>query len=258
MAIDPLPVDFHLVIPCFEESRRLPEYLDSLSACLEEQAFQSRILIVDDGSSQEDRKKLDPIIRALQKRHRLILDPLYLERNYGKGYAVRAGWNTGQGAKWLAFVDADGATPEQEVVRIFNFIERKDDDSTCYLGSRVRMLGYSVERGWKRHLIGRVYATLVGVLINQSVYDTQCGFKIISQRAFSAIGPILEENRFAFDSELIAALADARFKLQEIPLDWRDVAGSKVSFIRDPLKMVISLFEIQKRRKKWTLLNKVN
>jgi len=254
----PHSVDFHLVIPCFEESQRLPAYLDSLSVHLKRQSFSCRILVVDDGSSKDERQKISQAIQTLQKKHSLILDPLYLGRNYGKGYAVRAGWIAGKGAKWLAFADADGATPVCEVLRIFNYIHQRDDDSMCYFGSRIRMLGHTVGRDWKRHIVGRIYASLVGLTIDQTVYDSQCGFKIVSNRAFETIRDILEENRFAFDGELIAALADAQFKLQEIPIDWQDVPGSKVSFISDSMRMVISLFDIQKRRKKWTLTNRNN
>lgn len=253
-----LPIDFHLVIPCFEESRRLPNYLDSLSSQLSRQNYTCQILVVDDGSSENEKRKLIKIIETLKNKHPLILDPIILERNYGKGYAVRTGWLAGICAKWLAFADADGATPTYEILRLFDFIHKKNDDLYCFFGSRIRMLGYSIDRDWRRHIVGRLYASLVGIIINQSVYDSQCGFKIVSNRAFQIIHNVLEENRFAFDSEVIAALSDAQFKLMEIPIDWRDVAGSKVSLIRDPVKMIISLYNIQKRRKKWTLKNSEN
>lgn len=251
-------LDFHLVIPCFEESKRLPAYLDSLVAHLEGQPFRCRILIVDDGSRETERQRLREIFQDLKNDRGIFLDPLYLDRNFGKGYAVRSGWSAAKDSKWLAFADADGATPAIEVARVFNMIYQKDDDFICYMGSRIKMLGQSVDRDWKRHILGRIYASLVGVAIQQSVYDSQCGFKIISHRAFRSIHHLLEENRFAFDSELIAALVDSSFKLQEVPVNWRDIAGSKVSLLRDPMKMVLSLLHIQRRRKKWMVTNKAS
>jgi glycosyltransferase involved in cell wall biosynthesis len=252
------PPDFHLVIPCYEESSRLPSYLCDLILLLREKEYSTNILIVDDGSNRQERARLKEIISELGKTSDLIMDPLYLEKNMGKGYAVRAGWQTGRSAKWLAFVDADGATPACEVIRIFDTVYQNNDSNRCYMGSRIRMLGRSVERHWKRHVVGRMYATLVGIVINEAIYDSQCGFKIIPGQAFAAISNVLSENRFAFDSELIAALSDAGYCLEETPVDWKDIPGSKVSIIKDSTRMVKSLFLIQTRRKNWTFSNKGN
>jgi glycosyltransferase involved in cell wall biosynthesis len=251
-------IDFYIVIPCFEESKRLPSYLEALVKELERQPFHSQILVVDDGSSQQERSRLLKSVYNYKEKHPLILDPLVLERNRGKGYAVRAGCKAGINSKWLVMLDADGATPAYEVIRVLHLVHKDNNERICYLCSRIRMLGRTVHRDWKRHIMGRLYATLVGWIINQSVYDSQCGFKIITGKAFHAIYRVLEEDRFAFDSELIAALFDAGFSLEEIPIDWHDIAGSKISLLRDSYRMIISLFEIQRRRKKWMLSNKGN
>jgi dolichyl-phosphate beta-glucosyltransferase len=247
--LDRGPVDFHLVIPCFEESGRLPGYLNDLIAALRKQVYRTSILVVDDGSGPGEREKLKTIVSSAGDTHEVTVACLRLERNMGKGYAVRRGWEAGTAARWLAFADADGATPAYEVVRIFDAIHRSNDVGRCYLGSRVRMLGRSVERRWERHLIGRMYATLVGLAISESVYDSQCGFKIIPGEAFATIAGVLRENRFAFDSELITALSEAGYRLEEVPIDWKDIAGSKVSLIKDSARMVGSLVLIQNRKK---------
>jgi dolichyl-phosphate beta-glucosyltransferase len=249
-------VDFHLVIPCFEESKRLSLYFKTLIPQLEQKRYHCQILVVDDGSSRPERDKLAKLLLQYQTKYAEIMSPLFLERNRGKGYAIRAGWDSANSARWLAFVDADGATPASEVARIFDFVHQKNDDRTCYLCSRIKMLGRSVDRNWKRHLMGRIYATLVGITISQSVYDSQCGFKIISSSAFDAVREVLAEDRFAFDVELIAALIEAGFRLEEIPIDWSDIPGSRISTIKDSTRMVKSLFQIRKRRKKWMLSNR--
>lgn len=243
------PVDFHLVIPCFEESRRLPSYLNDLVLLLRQQPYRTSIVVVDDGSGSSEQARLKEIISAVGSTPDVTVDSLCLERNMGKGYAVRYGWQARTSARWLAFADADGATPAYEVIRIFGAVYRANDLRRCYFGSRVRMLGRSVERHWKRHFIGRLYATLVGLAINESIYDSQCGFKIIPGQAFTAVSGVLRENRFAFDSELITALSEAGYQMEEVPVDWKDVPGSKVSLIKDSARMVESLFLIQNRRK---------
>jgi hypothetical protein len=112
------------------------------------------------------------------------------------------------------------------------------------------MLGRSIDRHWKRHVVGRLYATLVGMMINEGIYDSQCGFKVIPADAFAAVADLLQEDRFAFDSELVAALSDVGYALEEIPVDWNDVPGSKVSVIRDSLRMTASLFFINNRKRR--------
>jgi len=241
--------DFHLVIPSFEEGGRLPAYLGDLVGLLKDKEYSARILVVDDGSSSQEQQRLKEIISALGSPGNPTVDALVLPRNMGKGYAVRHGWHAGKLAKWVAFADADGATPAYEVVRVFDTVYRANDPTRCYLGSRVRMLGRSVDRRWKRHIIGRLYATLVGLVINESIYDSQCGFKVIPARAFAAIASMLQEDRFAFDSELIAALSEAGYRLEETPVDWKDIPGSKVSLVKDSVRMVRSLMQIRGRKR---------
>ena len=240
-------VDFHLVIPAFKESGRLPSYLSDLLGQLSGKDYRTRILVVDDGSGRQEQARLREAIGRLGAKSDLIPEPLFLERNMGKGYAVRAGWLAGDGARWLSFADADGATPASEVARVFDLICRNGDPRRCYFGARIRMLGRAVKRPMSRHATSRLYASLVGALINEYVYDSQCGFKVLPGEAFARIASSLVENRFAFDSELIAALSEAGYVLEEIPVDWKDVPGSKLSFFKDSIRMVRSLFVIHKR-----------
>jgi glycosyltransferase involved in cell wall biosynthesis len=241
--------EFHLVIPCFEESKRLPDFLLDLVSHLDHQPYRTNILVVDDGSREAERKKTQMIVNKMSASHSMVLEPIYLENNTGKGFAVRAGWQAGKTARWLAFVDADGATPASDVMRVFDMIHRENNPMKCYLGSRLRTAGSSIERNWKRHLAGRIYATFAGMFIGEILYDFQCGFKVVSQPAFHSIFPYLRENRFAFDIEMMLALADSGYAIEEVPVNWRDIPGSKVSILRDSGLMLKSLFEIKQRRR---------
>ncbi len=245
-----LPADFHLVIPSFEESKRLPDCLMDLVSHLDHQPFRTNILVVDDGSRKEESIATQNIVSKMRASHRMILEPVFLGKNTGKGFAVRTGWQAGKTAQWLAFADADGATPASDIVRVFDMIHRENNPMKCYLGSRLRTAGSSVDRNWKRHLTGRIYATFAGMFIGEKLYDFQCGFKVVPQRAFQSIFPYLRENRFAFDIEMILALADSGYAIEEIPVNWHDIPGSKISLLRDSGQMLKSLFEIRKRRRK--------
>ena len=244
-------MDFLLVIPAFEESRRLPSYLDALATELKAQPFQCRILVVDDGSSIPERQSLLESIRSLIRRHPLIMEPILHPKNQGKGAAIRSGWADGNQATWLAFVDADGAISPAEVARLLGWMKQLDDPEKSIFASRIKMLGRTVNRSTRRHLIGRVFATFTGVLIDSRVYDSQCGFKIISAKAFQEVKGFLSEQRFALDVELMAALFHKGYSVEEVPIDWSDIQGGKISLIRDSFEMLRSLFKIRRNKATW-------
>lgn len=244
-------MDFLLVIPAFEESLRLPKYLDALAAALENQPFDCKILVVDDGSSPTERESMVQAIRNVARLHPGVLDPILMPENGGKGAAIMTGWAANHQARWRAFVDADGAIPPYEVVRVLKMVKDAGDADKSYFASRVKMLGRTIHRDLKRHLMGRIFASLVGCFIDSRVYDSQCGFKVISSHAFETVHEFLVEKRFAFDVELMTALLHAGYPIEEVPIDWFDVPGSKVSIVRDTFKMLGSLERIRVRKKTW-------
>ncbi len=119
------------------------------------------------------------------------------------------------------------------------------------------MLGRKVDRSFLRHLYGRVFATASSLSLKLPVYDTQCGLKIVPSQIFQNGKAPFEERGFAFDLELLVALVDGGFSIQEIPIDWTHVSGSKINLIRDSLAMYLSLNRISRNRTKWTLPNKI-
>ena len=114
----------------------------------------------------------------------------------------------------------------------------------------------------KRHVMGRVYATLAKILVGVPVYDSQCGFKIFKRSSWEQIQADLKTLRFGFDMEIIANLHLRGGQLLEMPIrQWRDVPGAKVRIFRDSLDMFLCLLQLRKairRKKSWMLSNKNN
>jgi len=238
-----------LVIPCFRESARIGRFLSSLSASLG-QRTEIAILPVDDGSGGEEPAALCAVVKSHQDDFPNLLSPLELPRNRGKGGAVYAGWDAAPpSVSVLAFVDADGAVPADEVLRLIDLALM--DSSRAIFASRIRMLGRTVERIYARHLVGRIFATLVATALDLPVYDSQCGCKLIPSTAFKKVRPLLVEYGFAFDVELLAALTHAGVEVIELPIDWQEVSGGKVKFLSDPIRMAISIAKIRRRRRSW-------
>lgn len=236
-----------LVIPCFNDATRLSLFLPQLCADLAAAPLRVLLQVVDDGSAPEGRAALGELIRVTQERYDFVRPALFLERNEGKGSAILHGWEAGEEANWLGFLDADGAVSSSEVLRVLGFVGDEREDAAALFASRVRMRGRVVERSFKRHLMGRAFASFIGARIDPCVYDSQCGFKLVSRAAYQKIKPFLQEKGFAFDVELLALLNHFQASVREVPVDWFDIPGSKVSLILDPLRMLRAVHAIRSR-----------
>jgi glycosyltransferase involved in cell wall biosynthesis len=233
-----------LVIPHYNDASRLAPFLKDLCCELPEHF---EVLVSDDGSRPLERVALRRVVREAQAGWggpAKLLDPLFADKNTGKGGAVLRGWDVAEGDV-LAFADADGAVGSGEIARAEAFFRSSADNAL--FANRVKMLGRTVERSLKRHLSGRVFATLVSNVARIPAYDTQCGLKFLRRGAFEKIRPYQETLGFAFDVELCLLLLKFGFRVIEFPVDWRDVPGSKVSLLRDSWRMAREVFRIRRR-----------
>lgn len=242
-----------LVVPCYHESARCGKFLSDLRDATGSTPWKVTIQVVDDGSGPEEARALAEVVEGTRSGmggfH--FAEPLLLPHNLGKGGAVYAGWNTAPpSATWLGFIDADGATPARELQRMVETAAAAHDAVDGLLASRVKMLGRTVHRTAKRHIVGRVYATLSSVLTGFSVYDSQCGCKIFRAACIRKIQPHLTETGFGFDMELLTLLSRAGARLVEFPVDWEDIPGSKVRLFRDSVRMFASLWRLRAKLRK--------
>jgi dolichyl-phosphate beta-glucosyltransferase len=237
-----------VTIPAFNEAKRLPPFLGALLPLLNslDAVAHIHVQIVDDGSRPEEKALCRAEIERRKSQYpNLCLTFLELPRNEGKGGAILHGWRAVPNADFYLFVDSDGAVPASEVARLLHLaLQRKEPVSI--FGSRIKMLGKSIERSALRHYSGRLFAFLVGTYINPDIYDSQCGLKILPGAHFRRVDKYLTGNRFAFDVELLAAATVHGLPIEEAPIDWHDVAGSKVSLVRDTLRMARSVASIHR------------
>ena len=244
-----------VVIPCFNEERRLPvERLRSFASA----AIKVEFLLVDDGSSDGTWPLLESLCRADPAR----FSCLKLDQNRGKAEAVRRGVLLAAGRKpdYLGFWDADLATPLTELGGFLDVLTTRPGIDLV-IAARVRLLGRSISRNPARHYVGRVGATLISSSLGLAVYDTQCGAKLF--RATDEIVALFADpfiSRWIFDVEIIARLVLQRGRdaaaraIYELPItEWHDVKGSKVKstdFIRalKDLAKIRSAYGLASRR----------
>lgn len=222
-----------IVVPCFNEAARLDRQAFLAFAATHHAV---RFLFVNDGSADDTANVLDALCRDDPDR----LHVLNLPRNAGKAEAVRQGILSAldDGPEFVGYWDADLATPLSAIAGLLGEFGSAASVEMV-LGSRVRLLGRTIERRAVRHYVGRVFATAASMTLGIAVYDTQCGAKIL--RVTPGTRSLFDSpftSRWVFDVELIARrLAgcaaserkDAGRIIVEHPLaEWRDVAGSKV------------------------------
>jgi dolichyl-phosphate beta-glucosyltransferase len=221
-----------IVVPCFNEAHRLQPQAFVQSAA--EYAW-LHFLFVDDGSSDDTPAALERLRAACPGQIRVLC----VSDNRGKAAAVRRGVLAAleTDAVIVGFWDADLATPLGELRPMCELLLRRD--AFMVIGSRVKLLGRRIDRQPARHYLGRVFATCASLLLDLSVYDTQCGAKIFrcDERARALFSePFL--TRWVFDVELLARLMTqgrrgefiARARVLEHPLQtWIDVGGSKLT-----------------------------
>jgi len=237
-----------LAIPCYRESERLEKFLSGLAKILQERKLPVSIQVVDDGSGPKYAESISRLIASKQSSFRDLQDPLLLPNNLGKGGAIYAAWDSAPPeVEWLAFSDADGATPPEEIARVFTELLAQPELADAWLGSRIKMLGKKVDRTLKRHIVGRVYATMASAATGLAVYDSQCGFKIVRRDSYLAIRSNLTEQGFGFDMELLSHLHRSGARLLEVPVDWSDVPGGKVNLFSDSWRMLVSLLRLRQR-----------
>jgi dolichyl-phosphate beta-glucosyltransferase len=227
-----MPPSLSIIVPAYNEAERLGLTLRTINDYLEEQAFESELIIVDDGSSDET---VAVASGHLADSSRVKAQVIPVKPNRGKGHAVCTGLLAAS-APIALFTDADLSTPITETPKLVAPIERGDYDLT--FGSRAldrSLIG--VHQPWRREQGGRVFNFLVKLATGLPFWDTQCGFKAFR---LSACKPIIEAatiNRFGFDVELLYVASLAGLRLREVPVRWDHNEGSKVSVMRDSLRM---------------------
>ena len=222
-----------VVIPCYNEEKRFP--FERFTAFADANP-EIRFLLVNDGSKD---RTIDVLRRARTGREEQV-EVIDQPANGGKGEAVRTGILAAlqmDGVRYAGFWDADLATPLDMIPELANVLAKRPELAMVF-GARVKLLGRHVERRAIRHYLGRVFATVVSIVLRLPIYDTQCGAKMF--RVDSETQALFAEpfgSRWVFDVEIIARfirerrydMASVQSAIYEFPLpEWRDIAGSRV------------------------------
>jgi len=209
---DPGELRWSVVIPAYNEARRLPAYLSEVVAYFDGRGEPYEVIVVDDGSADETAAC---VLEAQSVHQEVTLHRL--GENHGKGFA-------------------DGATPIAEVKRLETAIQAGAD---LAVGSRA-LHDPSVRREVHLHrkVSGEIFNFFAQRLGVGDVKDTQCGFKLLRGEVAVALFDELETDGFGFDVELILLARHHGYRIVEVAINWADQPGSKVDVLRDGPRML--------------------
>lgn len=197
-----------VILPAFNEEKEIVATVMDVEKTLIENAFTDyEILVVDDGCLDATSLRVENAFRN-DPRVKLIR----YDRNRGKGYAVKRGFEQAAG-DIITFIDADGELPAKQIPRYVNLLQRAD----CVIASRSHPQSV-VDIPLGRRVFGKLFNALVQMLTGLRCGDTQCGLKALKKQVIQKVSPDLLVKGFAFDVELLTLANLYGFKIAEAPV----------------------------------------
>ena len=232
-----------VVVPAYNESRRLGGSLDAILGWLTARGTPGEIVVVDDGSTDRTSEVAESR-RGGAWRVRVVRFPA----NRGKGAAVRAGVRAAEG-RLVLVTDADLSTPIEEVDRLI--ARMRETSSDIVIGSRA-LPGSRVEVGQPigRRVMGRGFNRIIRTLTDLPYRDTQCGFKLLDREKLLPIIDKMVVDRFAYDVELLVLARLAGLRILEEPVLWRNSPDSRVAPLRSSWNMFGDVLRLRGRVKR--------
>ena len=227
-----------IVIPVLNEERALPLSIPVLHAHLAENfgGYEWRIVIADNGSEDATPE----VSRRLSCEFPGV-SPFRLERR-GRGLALRTAWLASE-ADIVAYMDVDLSTDLAALHPLVSAVAEQGCDIA--IGSRL-IRGARVERRpLKREITSRGYSFLFRTMFFTGFRDAQCGFKAVSRRAVDELVPLIENNRWFFDTELLILAEANGFRIREIPVHWTDDPDTRVKILGTAIEDVKGLLRLR-------------
>ncbi len=224
-----------IIIPAYNEEARLPESLSLIAAFAQSQPYPVEVVVVDNNSSDRTHAIVEEFADEVP-----YVRPLF-EGTQGKGAAVRTGMLAARGA-YRFVCDADLSMPIEEIVR---FLPPQLDHFDVAIGSREAPGAVRYDEPWHRHVMGRVFNTIVRLFAVHGFQDTQAGFKMFRAEVAEALFPLQTLNGWSFDVEVLFLAQKRGYRIVEVPINWYYKANTRIHPIRDSIDMFMDVLRIR-------------
>ena len=229
-----------IVVPAYNEEKRIRGSLIEACSFLKDTDLDYEMIVVDDGSSD----RTSEIVRTLASDIPGLKLVRY-EKNRGKGYALRTGVLATKG-NCVLVMDADLSTPMEELWKLKPYLAEGGVDVA--IGSRALALSDILRKQpWWRQGMGKIFNSIVRVLVIGGFSDTQCGFKMFTGNVARELFGQAKIDRFAYDVEILALAVRKGYRIVEVPIRWINSPESKVSPVKDSFQMLADILRIRIR-----------
>lgn len=225
-----------IIIPAHNEEKRLPQTLDQVIQFCSLQKFGVEVIIVENASRD---RTLD-IAYSYAGKYESVIKVIH-EDLPGKGRAVKKGMLSASG-DYLFFADADFSMPVEEILKFIPPVV----DVPIAIASRETAGAIRYHEPGYRHLTGRIFNSVIRLLVLPALHDTQCGFKMFRADAAKVLFQKQTLMGWAFDVELLYIASIKNYPILEIPIPWYFNPESKVSVIRDSWRMFLEILAIRR------------
>ena len=229
--MSPAPdIRYSLVIPAYNEENRIAVLFDAITR------FDGELIVVCDGTDST----ADVVGEIARQRPDLSIRCLRFTTRLGKGGGVIAGLTVAQ-APLVGYVDADGSTRMDEMIRLFSRLTSSD----AAIGSRwVAGSQLGVRQSLMRQLESRGFNLFIRIFFGLSFSDTQCGAKVFKKTALDKVLPKMISRGFEFDVELLWRLSKEGYRIDECPIEWQNKGDSRVQK-SDMIRMLAGLLKVR-------------
>jgi len=226
-----------LVIPIYNEESSLPRSMQTLDRRLRSFDLPEwRIVIVDNGSTDDSQHVGEAMAEQFE---RIQYERLEIK---GRGHALRHAWSTTE-AEASLYMDVDLSTGLEAIPKV---VEHLEDGADLVVGSRLSP-GSETTRSFKREVLSRGYNLLIKALFRSRGFDdAQCGFKAIRTSTIQPILPLIENNEWFFDTELLLVTETAGLDVRSIPVSWVEDDDSRVRIASTVLEDLRGLARVRR------------
>jgi len=227
-----VPPYLSIVIPAFNEARRLPATLRELMEFSSRftQPFEVWVMVE---KSEDDTFDLASQLVSNQARFHVIDNQV----QRGKGYAVRSGMLRSLG-EFVVYMDADLSVPLDEIPVFLDYFKNNPEVDLLF-GNRQHPGSDIVKcQSWHRQKMGQIFNRILRLFSPVTLRDTQCGFKAFRAGAARQIFSHQQLDGFAFDVEVLMLAERFGFKIADLPVRWINSNESKVRIVRDSWRML--------------------
>ena len=239
-------MDISIIIPAFNEEKKIGFDLEAAAVFIDEEAVLGEVIVVDDGSTDKTAAQA----RSVEIPSTVGRNVIRLDKNRGKGYAVKAGILASKGDVVL-FADSGTCIPYANALPQIEKIRRGELD-IAMASRRLKDTVIHRNRSWKRRVLSFLFRLVARIItgVPNRFSDTQCGFKIYRGELARELFAECKTTGFLFELEILLRALKGRYRIEEFPVEWTCDLDTRLRPKRDATKVLKEMFEVRSIIKK--------